>query len=291
MSSVGKTRIPLSLPNSIRVQLDRLIVNRTGTTPNSTMQTTAIEGAYKSGQSYIITREGLRHQPNIPKAYLSAGPRIPVTTPPFVKISPAGKPVIPNTNTNPTTSNILGASTLLPFEIRRVDIPGITATPETLAYYGARLCKEGDTIQYETRPFSEESDLAITQMSIGEDYAKGYLLQKTGGGGAYLETHYTPHFHRPLSAMSGGYYILAKYIPHRRQDNSHDLSKFSYHITAFSIPEGYAVYTPPYILHCDGFLTGDYEVVYGIAATYQTYSLVSTDHEPLDVNITPHSRL
>ena len=80
-------------------------------------------------------------------------------------------------------------------------------------------------------------------MQIGNNYVQGYLLQNCLGDGIYLGKHNTPHFHMPINLDSKGFYILGKY----------DRVTKKYNLLAFKIPLGYAIYTPPWIYHCDAF--------------------------------------
>ena len=98
-------------------------------------------------------------------------------------------------------------------------------------------------------------------MSIGENYANDFLLKEDYGGGCYLEYHDTPHFHKPITEDSSGYLILGKVIHNKC------------HLNAFSIPYGYGIYTPPFVIHCDGFLIGKYMVVYTFTPNYSTVIL------------------
>ena len=114
--------------------------------------------------------------------------------------------------------------------------------------------------------------LPITVMNIGQNYAKHYLLHENKGGGSYLEYHDVPHFHMPLNEKSCGHIILGKII--------NDIC----HLSAFKIPYGYAIYIKPNVIHCDGFLVGDYLVVYTITDKYSTV-LLKNDNGIIDVNI------
>ncbi len=98
-------------------------------------------------------------------------------------------------------------------------------------------------------------------MNIGENYVEHFLFKEDGGGGCYLEYHNTPHLHIPINKNSCGYLILGKFV-----DNK-------VHLSAFKIPFGYAIYTSPFTVHCDGFLVGDYTVLYTVTPNYSTVLL------------------
>jgi hypothetical protein len=237
----------LSLPSSLRESLDALIVERKGLSKKSYMITEDITGYVSPNKVYEIQTNGLqavsadsliKHQPT------------PASMPPQTILEGHWHEA---TTYQQTAANILGDMCLFEVKQPEVAIPAIEATPEYLAYYDARLYKIGDLITFEVG-----SSLPITHMNIGENYVQDYLLQKNLGGGAYLEQHDLPHFHMPLDEEAKGYLILGK--------------KFTSHyaLTAFSIPFGYAVYTPGGTIHDDGFLLGRFLVIYSITDTFST---------------------
>ena len=58
----------------------------------------------------------------------------------------------------------------------------------------------------------------------------------------------------------------------------HPLSpSHEYHFSAFKIPFGYAIYTLPYTIHADCFLTGNYYVAYSFTEDYSTVRFVKSD--------------
>lgn len=167
-----------------------------------------------------------------------------------------------------TYNNILGNIGILSLDRDEITIPTMEANCDNIQYYGAQYVKWGDIIQFETN-----SVLPITHMTIGKNYAKDFLLRKDYGGGAYLEYHNTPHFHMPLNSGSTGYLLLGKFVNNKIR------------LTAFTIPYGYAIYTPPGVIHCDGFLAGDYCVVYTVTDNYSTVRLIHNG-QPVQINIT-----
>lgn len=137
-------------------------------------------------------------------------------------------------------NNILGDNGGLFFDVSTIRIPKVKATKETLAYYGAVLIPENSAIR-----FPNDQAYPLWKMHVGPNYVRDYVMTTDGGGGFYLEYHYDqPHFHMVVNG--GGYYLLAKQI---RKD--------TYHITAFELANGQAVYTKKGALHCDAALTGD----------------------------------
>lgn len=157
-------------------------------------------------------------------------------------------------------SNILGDNctlNLVQHDNMVLDIPVVTATTERLNFYGAKLVNcECDSVQFQDK-------IPIAIMNIGKNYSVGYLSRESMGGGVYLEHHNLPHFHMPLgdidTCTSGGYLVLSKLI-----------KKNTYAITGFKIPYGFAIITPPNVLHNDCMLTGRYIVVYGKSSLYST---------------------
>ena len=141
--------------------------------------------------------------------------------------------------------------------------------PDNLEYYGAVLFHIGDQIC-----LNHYNDLPVTKMNIGDNYVKGFLLNEELGGGCYLEYHNTPHFHMPLNEQASGHLILGK------------ITDSGCQLSAFKIPYGCAIYTKPLTIHCDGYLTGDYLVVYTVTDSYLTMLLKNKENKaPVNVKI------
>ena len=143
----------------------------------------------------------------------------------------------------------------LKFELENSEIavPIVKATAENLFFYNSMLLNTGDTIQFESSDY-----LPITIVNTGKSYVDKYLMVKGLGDGAYIEYHEQPHFWMPLNSNCSGHILLG-----RKLNNL-------YYFTAFTIPFGSAIYSSPYVLHADSFLTGRYLVVYSIAKDYST---------------------
>lgn len=142
-------------------------------------------------------------------------------------------------------NNILGDNGGLYFEESSIQIPKVKATKETLAYYGALLLPENAAIR-----FPSDEAYPLWKMHVGPNYVRDYIMSKDGGGGFYLEFHHDqPHFHMVVDG--GGYYLLAKQIRDK-----------IFHITAFELSNGQAIYTKKGAIHCDAALTGDLVVGY-----------------------------
>ena len=142
-------------------------------------------------------------------------------------------------------NNILGDNGGLYIKESHLRIPKVKATTETLAYYGALLIPEKTAIR-----FPNDAPYPLWKMHIGPNYVKDFIMNEAGGGGYYLEFHHDqPHFHQVLDG--GGVYLLAK-----------QTGENTFHITAFELSNGQAVYTKKGAIHCDAALTGDLVVGY-----------------------------
>lgn len=142
-------------------------------------------------------------------------------------------------------NNILGDNGGLYFEQSCLQIPVVQATNETLAYYGALLIPEGEAVR-----FPNVEAYPLWKMHVGPRYVDDFLMTEEGGGGFYLEYHHDqPHFHYIVNG--GGYYLLAK-----------EVSEKTFHVTAFELSNGQAVYTKKGAIHCDAALKGDLIVGY-----------------------------
>ena len=92
-----------------------------------------------------------------------------------------------------------------------------------------------------------------------QNYVENYLTNSQ----VYVEFHNLPHYHQPLSSSCSGALVLGKWSA---EDTRLELS-------AFRIPFGKAIYTPPGIVHNDCFLHGEYQVVYGAADEFSSVLL------------------
>ncbi len=143
-------------------------------------------------------------------------------------------------------------------------IPEAPPTPEALAYYGARLYRHGDGITFDT-----DRDMPVTITDIGPTYATGFLHVEGKGGGAFIEHHAPPHLHMPLDPSAGGHMLLG------RSDGD------DYRLSAFPIPYGSAIYTPPNVLHADPYLIGRHLIIYAATEAYSTVVFRTRDGRPV----------
>lgn len=122
-------------------------------------------------------------------------------------------------------------------------IPTVMANPQNVQYYGLELIENGENLTVH----SPEADIIMMEYDYTSIYKKDFLMQKYGGGGIFVEFHNFPHIHIPLHEDCGGYIVIGK-----------KLSAEEFDFTAFQIPFGYALYTPPNTIHGDGTLVGKY---------------------------------
>merc|ERR1711964_827018 len=192
-------------------------------------------------------------------------------------------------------ANILGDNEVYCIKADKIVIPSVMATDANLAYYNAKLIKQNEGFRFEFP--SEKSHercrnksctcntkgnsyratdhlkrgFPLFNMEVGKHYPEKYLKKvgKGYGGGCYLEYHDLPHFHMPRDASAGGNLILGKFVD--KTDHSKGVE-----VTAFQIPFGYGIYTPPAAIHCDAFLNGRLKVMYSNANHAETCILLKT---------------
>lgn len=245
------------------IDIDKIIVNRIGNDAQSYMITDAVIGYVMPGNSYQVTHEGLIQTENIAAQKI----RREVGGPAPLHVRFTGS-WITSDETTPTDANIFGGLGTLAIGQSDLEIPEAPATAAALAYYDAHLVEIDDVIEFES-----DAVLPVTLMSIGSTYVDQYLKVEEKGGGAYLEYHDMPHFHMPIDASASGHLILG-----RAEDNEYILS-------AFKIPFGFGIYTPPNVLHADAYLVGKYLVVYAETDHFSTVIFRSPNQGLVDVRI------
>ncbi len=163
-------------------------------------------------------------------------------------------------------NNILGDNGGLYFAKSLIQIPKVKATNENLAYYGALLIPEKSAIRFPKAP-----PFPLWKMHVETNYVKDYIMSENDGGGFYLEYHNDqPHFHMVLEG--GGYYLLAK------QTNTN-----TFHISAFEISSGQAIYTKKGAIHCDAALIGDLIVGYTTSNECSTVLLRTKNNKMVEI--------
>lgn len=254
------------LPDDILKDIGKIVVNRKGEGPQSYMITEDIVGHAAPKTTYRVTRDGLVVAKDDVGRYAKLDE--PIVAPNHVRVRGTWDEDEFGGG-GATDANILGGFGTLTLPRPVLDIPEAPASEEALAYYGARLVKVGDYIEFDT-----DSNLPVTIVSIGSTYVDQYLKVEEKGGGPYIEYHDKPHFHMPMDMAGGGHLILG-----RSKDEE-------YLFSAFRIPFGYAIYTSPFVLHADAFLVGRYLVVYSVTDRYSTVIFRARDRELVDVRIT-----
>lgn len=256
-----------------------IMVSRKTDIINSQMETVAIIGTIDPNKCYKICNDNIIMVDNNKKNKikyltnknikfeLNLKNKLHNSKPKCIKIKNIRKKWNDKKQNSNINSNILGNNGTLELNKNYLTIPIAKTTKNNLAFYNAKLLKFDDIVQFDIT-----GTLPITIMNIGENYVKHFLLDNNKGGGCYIERHSTPHFHMPLDENSNGYLILGKTINN------------ICHLSAFQIPYGFAIYTLPNVIHCDGYLVGNYLVVYTITEEYSTV-LIKNNGNSAQVNI------
>ena len=150
-----------------------------------------------------------------------------------------------------------------------------TATTDNVRYYGLSLIKNNDSFKV----ISEQADIFLMEYDYTADYKDDFLMQVTGGGGLFVETHNFPHIHIPMDENCGGYIVIGKKV-----------SEEEFHFTAFQIPHGYALYTPANTIHGDGTLVGNYAIALAdsSAVSADTVLMYNQNTKTMAKNIVPN---
>ena len=244
------------------MEFEDIKVKRSGATPNSFMITEDVIGSVLPGRKYKASINGLI-ETNAKSTIKNID--FDIVEPKYISIDGDW---MPEGNDISSNANLLGGFGTLKINDRVLNIPGNLATHANLAYYGAKLVKLDDIFEFET-----EAELPVTIMNIGSAYVEEYLKIESLGGGAYIEYHDRPHFHLPIDAEAKGQMIIG----HQKDGE--------YRLSAYRIPFGYGIYTPPHLLHADAFLVGRYIVVYSVTENFSTVLLKSKRNELVDVKI------
>ena len=263
-----------NLPTDLVGQIDRLTVNRRGQSPDSFMITESIVSHVAPDTGYRLEHAGFTPLEAGGEAVECAYDFPPVSdnleTPPHTRLSGTWDGGVGVETAN---ANILGNIGTLTLDRAELHIPEAPTTPETLGYYGACLLSVGDEFRFHTN-----ANLPVTMMNIGHSYARDYLHVEDLGGGSFLENHDRPHLHFPLDAAAG-FIVLGR----RAGDD--------YIVSAFRIPFGKAMYTPPQVLHADPYLIGRYLVIYSVTENFSNVVFRAPDGGMVDVRVgKPHER-
>ncbi len=241
--------------------LDTLDIHR-GQHPDNTMVTEGFHALVRQGEHYTLTEDGLHREDHtafpLLKDLSKALTLEPHTLPSHVEVQGTWDNAAVDAGIE---ANIFAKNGTFTVDTGHIDVPVVTASAETLAYYNAHYLQLDDGLQ-----FGSEAPYPICVMTIGRHYVDDYLMHT--GGGQYIEFHDRPHFHWNLDKNNSGYYLLGKKIGDNR-----------YHLTGFSIPYGAAVYTMPSALHADANLVGtNWLVGLTVAPHFSTVLFRSADN-------------
>lgn len=250
-----ETRIASDLPANIQEKLSQIINHRRGILPESDMLTTEVRSYVDPDRHYRFSPGSLELVDN-PKKVTAVSSHI--VTPDFAEVR--GK-WTRDPGRARGEANVLGKNGVFYFPDRELTIPCEDTTAEKLAYYNATLLNEGDVLKIES-PFP----VPVSVVKFGKNYEKGYLTLPTHGGGYYLEVHDTPHLWSHLDRDGRGYVFLGK-----------QTGPDTYHVSAFRIPYGQAIYAPGGVIHCDGLLIGNIYAIYTVTPNYSTGLIISPD--------------
>ncbi|WP_325893534.1 hypothetical protein [Grimontia sp. NTOU-MAR1] len=253
------------LPEPLLHEIPVLLVNRKGNDDDAYMRVKNITGFVEPARSYQLGLGGFE-----PTDLTQNIKTTTVKEPSKCTIAGQWKQVVLHEE-GEKAANILGGygRFYLPDEYEYLDVPVNTATQENLAYFGCRLVRVGEQIT-----FDGDSAMPITITSIGQKYVDDYLMNPNLGAGAYLEVHNRPHFHMPLNNLARGALILGK----QKANDTIELS-------GFTIPLGFGVYTPPWVIHADSHLVGDYMVVFSRTDEYSTVLVRRQNNELIGLKL------
>ncbi|MFD2176616.1 hypothetical protein [Veronia pacifica] len=254
------------LPESLLNEIPILLVNRKGQTDDAYMRVKNITGFVEPDRNYQLGLGMFELTENTPEIK-----NVEPSSPLRCKVVGEWKQLI-TANEGEQAANILGdyGRFYLSEDTDNVEIPVSKATRGALSYYGCQLVRVGEFVR-----FGGDSALPVTITSVGRSYVDGYLMHPNLGAGAYLEVHNRPHFHMPLDNKTKGALILGK----KRADDVIELS-------AFTIPLGYGVYTPPWVIHADSHLIGNYMVVFSRTEHYSTVLVRRQNNELASIRLT-----
>lgn len=240
-----------------------IIVERQGISSESYMKTIKIEREYQGSCDFIFDAKTLSLRPARGRKTL----RYPsIGNPKSITLACRWKERrnLDQEDRQRESNNILGSNSLCFFpNISKTVIKIPIIAEQDLIQFGCLLFKDQDIFNLYSRKVIYE-----TQVDIGKDYIKDYIMQPTLGEGIYLECHDAPHIHVPLTRESTGYLILG----HRYHPKEIALG-------AFRIPFGMGVYTPNGVIHNDCFLIGSYKVFYTVTDKYSTVLLRNKNKE------------
>ncbi len=260
-----QTHIATHLPDDLEKKLDKIITYRKGSLPESNMITTKVLMNVAPQKNYrffigklVPYEKKNKHTPSL-QQIIPQQPKL---------LELVGK-WSTDTSSASKEANILGESGSLYVNQDRLQLEVETPTAENLAYYNARLLNEGDSLFMDT-----QENLPLSVVRVDKNYQHGYLKLPDFGGGYYLEVHDTPHLWSHLSSDGAGVLLLGKKV---RKD--------VYHLSAFELPYGQAIYIPGGVIHSDGLLVGDIMAIYTVTSNYSTVIIKNIDKKICEIEV------
>ena len=137
------------------------------------------------------------------------------------------------------------------------------ATPETLAFYGAKFANRTE----------ERIEVNIehqqTNFTYAENYLHNYVLvakEKGGAGGATLERHSFCHTDTPFEDLnSSGIFVIGKFL---------DESETELELTGFLIPRNQTLWVPAGVIHTNNYLKGKWNTMLKIGEPIDAVELI-----------------
>lgn len=257
------TKISKTLPEDIKIKLERIINYRFGVLPESNMMTTALLSHVEAHKLYRFKPGSL-----LPVAH-STHPARMADTPMIPKLTEISGEWTTTVSHARSEANVLGQFGSFYTTEQLIKLQVEEATKEKLAYYDAVLLNSGDDML-----MTENESLPVNIVQFERNYSEGYLKLPEYGGGYYLEVHNTPHLWSHVTPDGGGVVLLGKKIKHN-----------CYHLSAFTIPFGTAIYIPGGVIHCDGLLVGSVMAIYTITPDYSTVIIKTYDDHIVDLEL------
>ncbi len=227
--------------------VESMLIHRHGALPDSYMTAIGLHRLVTRGATYrVSTRKGLIPAPHNQSARdleSEVNAQTHHAPPDHVTVAAVWDT---STVVEGDQENMLGDNVIFQMlsHATAIDVPLVEASHAHLGYYGATLVADGAVVRFPNHQYP------IWKMALGTTYVDGFIMTRQGKG-FYLEYHHDrPHWHQPLTADCGGYYLLAK------QAGSDAAGTTRFHVTGFTIPYGKAVYTSQGAMHCDAALTG-----------------------------------
>ena len=142
------------------------------------------------------------------------------------------------------------------------------ATPETVAYYGAKFANR--TVGNIEIPMDHlQKDFTYAPHYL-ETYVKA-AKENGGAGGASLERHSFCHTDTPYEDLGrSGVFILGKFL---------DEAETNLELTGFIIPPGETLWVPAGVIHTNNYLKGEWNTMLNVGQPIDEVKLVKGDED------------